>query len=115
MTAAASRFVVIVSSGKLVPALRPPVPLELLRFGLAATLHVIGQRGPVRVRDAGAATPDGNVLADFGGEVSDPAILAGFLDAVPGIVGHGLFAPTLVSEVLIGGEPGGVRRMPELR
>ena len=34
VAAAADRFVVIVDSTKAVPALRPPVPLELLEFGL---------------------------------------------------------------------------------
>src|SRR5262245_34839394 len=39
VAAAADRFVVIVSSNKLVDQLVPPVPLELLEFGLAATLE----------------------------------------------------------------------------
>jgi ribose 5-phosphate isomerase A len=39
VAAAADRFVVIVSSDKLVEALVPPVPLELLSFGAAATLR----------------------------------------------------------------------------
>src|ERR1700735_3173421 len=39
VAAAADRFVVIVSADKLVERLRPPVPLELERFGLAATLR----------------------------------------------------------------------------
>src|SRR5262249_54072573 len=38
VAAAADRFVVIVSSEKLVERLTPPVPLELLKFGLAGTL-----------------------------------------------------------------------------
>jgi ribose 5-phosphate isomerase A len=114
VAAAASRFVVIVSAEKVVAALRSPVPLELMRFGLAATLRRIGERGPVRLREA-EPTPDGNLLADLGGEVGDPAELAATLDAIPGIVGHGLFAPSLVSDVLVGGEPGGVRRLPDPR
>ena len=36
VAAAAERFIVIVSSDKLVERLAPPVPLELLEFGLAA-------------------------------------------------------------------------------
>ena len=114
VAAAASRFVVIVSAEKVVPALRPPVPLELMRFGLAATLRRIGERGSVRLREA-EPTPDGNLLADLDGEVGDPAELAAALDAIPGVVGHGLFEPSLVSTVLVGGEPGGVRRLPDSR
>jgi ribose 5-phosphate isomerase A len=97
VAAAADRFVVIVSSDKPVPRLRAPVPLELLVFGLAATLHALP--GAV-LRDA-ATTPDGGVLADYHGEVGDPALLSARLDAVPGLVSHGLFPPSLVSTVLI--------------
>ncbi|TMK81156.1 MAG: ribose 5-phosphate isomerase A [Actinobacteria bacterium] len=114
VAAAASRFLVIVSSEKVVPALRPPVPLELMRFGLAATLRRIWERGPVRLREA-EPTPDVNLQADLAGEVGDPAELAAALDAIPGVVGHGLFDPSLVSDVLVGGEPGGVRRLPDPR
>ena len=41
MAAAADRFVVIVSSDKPVDRLHAPVPLELLAFGLAATLRAL--------------------------------------------------------------------------
>ena len=97
VAAAADRFVVIVSSDKPVPRLHAPVPLELLGFGLAATLHALP--GAV-LRDA-PRTPDGGVLADYHGEVGDPALLAERLDAVPGLVSHGLFPPSMVSTVLI--------------
>jgi len=95
---AAARFVVIASSDKLVDRLRPPVPLELLSFGLAATLRRLG---PASSRDA-PPSPDGNVIADYHGDVADPVALAAKLSSDPGVVGHGLFAPTLVSEFLIG-------------
>jgi ribose 5-phosphate isomerase A len=97
VAAAADRFVVIVSSDKPVDRLHPPVPLELLAFGLAATLHTL--RGAV-LRNA-PLTPDGGVLADYHGDFDDPARLAAMLDAVPGVVAHGLFQPSLVSSVLI--------------
>jgi ribose 5-phosphate isomerase A len=95
---AAARFVVIVSSDKLVERVRAPVPLELLPFGLAATLAELGD---ARLRDA-PATPDGGVLADWVGPVEDPAGLAARLAATPGVVEHGLFPPELVSEILVG-------------
>jgi ribose 5-phosphate isomerase A len=97
VAAAADRFVVIVSSDKPVLRLHAPVPLELLAFGLAATLHALP--GAV-LRDA-PLTPDGGVLADFHGEVGDPALLSERLDAVPGLVSHGLFPPSMVSTVLV--------------
>jgi len=101
VASAADRFVVIVSSNKLVERLEPPVPLELLEFGIDATLRLIGILGPVRRRQA-ARSPDGGVIADFLGAVDDPAELAAHLDAIAGVVDHGLFPPSLVSDVIVG-------------
>jgi ribose 5-phosphate isomerase A len=110
VASAADRFIVIVSSNKLADALSPPIPLEILRFGLAATLEVISRLGPVERRRA-PPTPDGNVLVDFVGPVKKPGALAAELDAIPGVVGHGLFPPDLVSEVLVGRSGGKVDRL----
>ena len=107
--AAADRFVVIVSSDKLVERLGPPVPLEVLSFGVGATIRALSTIGEVRSRSG--MTPDGNVLFDFHGPVDDPGRLSGALDAVPGVVGHGLFAPELVAEVLVGTPDGSVDRL----
>ena len=95
---AAARFVVIASSDKLVDAIRPPVPLELLGYGLAATLRALGE---VELREV-PRSPDGGVIADYRGPVDDPAALAARLSATPGVVEHGLFPPELVSDVLVG-------------
>lgn len=109
---AADRFIVIADSSKPVESLHAPVPLELHRFGLAATLRELGS---VELRDA-RYSPDDGVIADYTAEVGDPVLLAARLSATPGVVEHGLFAPALVSEVLIGGD-GAVERMrpPERR
>ncbi|MBA3374300.1 MAG: ribose 5-phosphate isomerase A [Actinobacteria bacterium] len=98
VAAAAERFVVIVSSDKLVDEVGRPIPLELLEFGLAATLERLGE---AKVRTA-PATPDGGVLADWLGPVGDPGGLAAWLAATPGVVEHGLFAPDLVFQVVVG-------------
>jgi len=98
VAAAADRFVVIVSSDKLVERLRPPVPLELLEFGLAATLRRLGD---VRLRDV-PRSPDSGVIADFTADFGDAEVLAARLAAMPGVVEHGLFPPELVSEVVVG-------------
>jgi ribose 5-phosphate isomerase A len=98
VAAAAGRFVVIVSSDKLVERLTSPIPLELLEFGLAATLARIGS---VELRDA-PRSPDGGVIADYTGTVDDPAALASWLSETPGVVEHGLFAPELVSDLVVG-------------
>jgi len=98
VAAAAERFVVIVSSDKLVDEIAPPIPLELLAFGVVTTVDRLGS---TQLRDA-QTTPDGGVLADWIGSVDDPAELAALLAATPGVVEHGLFPPDLVSEVLVG-------------
>ena len=97
VAAAADRFVVIVSSNKLVGRLHPPVPLELLAFGAAATLRALCDTA---FRDA-PPTPDGGVLADYAGPVDDPAALAARFEQVPGVVSHGLFPPSMVDTVLV--------------
>ena len=45
VAAAADRFVVIASSDKVVERIGPPIPLELLTFGLPATLRALGEAG----------------------------------------------------------------------
>jgi ribose 5-phosphate isomerase A len=98
VASAADRFVVIASSDKPVDRIEPPVPLELMAFGLQATLRALG---PARLREV-PPSPDGGVIADYQGRVDDPQALAAYLDSVPGVVAHGLFAPTLVYEILVG-------------
>jgi ribose 5-phosphate isomerase A len=97
VAAAAERFVVIASSNKLVQTLAPPIPLELLAFGLPATLRALG---PVELRDT-QRSPDGGVIADYLGRIDDPVELAERLEATPGVVEHGLFPPELVTEILV--------------
>jgi ribose 5-phosphate isomerase A len=95
---ASARFVVIVSSDKVVDALSPPVPLELLAFGMPATLRALGE---AEIRASAPLSPDGGVIADFRGSIDDPAALAAWLDAIPGVVEHGLFPAAMVSDVLV--------------
>jgi ribose 5-phosphate isomerase A len=97
VAAAAERFVVIADSSKPVEGLSPPLPLELLRFGLAAT---IARLGSVELRDC-PPSPDGGVIADLSSEIGDPASTARRLDADPGVAAHGLFGPQLVSAVIV--------------
>jgi ribose 5-phosphate isomerase A len=97
VAAAAERFVVIADSSKAVDAIGPPVPVELHRFGLEATLRELGE---VELRDA-PPSPDDGLIADYTGEIRDPMAMAMRLALTPGVVEHGLFPPALVSEVLI--------------
>ena len=86
----------IVSEEKLVDRLRPPVPLELAPFGLAATLARLGS---VTLREV-PRSPDGGVIADYTGPFEDPAELANRLKLATGVVEHGLFPASMVSLVL---------------
>jgi len=105
VAAAARRFVVIASANKAVRELAPPVPLELVAFGVQRTLLSLD---PARLRGV-EQSPDGGLIADYLGPVEDPRELAARLSAAPGVVEHGLFAPELVSLILIAGE-GAVER-----
>lgn len=100
VAAAADRFVVISDSSKPVEELSGPVPLELFAFGLSSTLARLGDA--VGLRPDTPRSPDGGVIADYHGEVGNPAELAERLAADPGIAAHGLFPASMVSEVLIG-------------
>jgi ribose 5-phosphate isomerase A len=100
VAAAARRFVVIASENKAVRRLAPPVPLELLAFGVQRTLRSLE---PARLRGV-EQSPDGGLIADYDGAIEDPRELAARLSATPGVIEHGLFAPELVSVILIAGE-----------
>jgi len=95
---AAERFVVIVSSDKLVPKLEPPVPLELLEYGVQATLRALREAS---LRES-PPSPDGGLIADYHATFEDPAALSVHLSTTPGVVDHGLFPAELVSEVIVG-------------
>jgi ribose 5-phosphate isomerase A len=106
VAAAAKVFVVIASQDKSVGELLPPVPLELLRFGVRSTLTLLGQ---ARLRGM-AESPDGGLIGDYLGAVADPRELSARLSATPGVIEHGLFPPEMVSVILIAGEAGVERR-----
>jgi ribose 5-phosphate isomerase A len=97
VAAAADTFVVIADSSKPVDRITAPIPLELLRYGIDATLRHLGEAD---LRDV-PPSPDDGLIADYRGEVGDPAALAARLAAVPGVVDHGLFEPELVATVLV--------------
>jgi ribose 5-phosphate isomerase A len=112
----ARRFVVVADPSKLVPQLRGPVPVEVLRFGSDATLAALEACGaPFSLRMDPEGKPrvsdSGNLLGDGHFDlISDPEGLARQLDAVPGLVGHGLFLG-IADLVLVGDETGGVGKV----
>jgi len=97
IAASSEAFIVIVDSTKIVSALRGPVPLELLAFGLASTLERLGN---VTLRDV-PFSPDGGVIADYHGAIEDPTTLAQWLAETPGVIEHGLFPPSMVTSVVV--------------
>lgn len=101
VAAASERFVIIADSSKLVDELRVPVPVELLAFGISATLRQLSE---TRIRESldTTRTPDGGVIADYSGALDDPSELSIRLSMTPGVIEHGLFPPELVHEIYIG-------------
>jgi len=103
VAAAADRFIVIADSSKPVDRITALIPLELAAYGLASTMRRLrNEIGEVELRSDTPESPDGGVIADYLGDVGDPAELATRLAATPGVVDHGLFPPEMVSDVLVG-------------
>jgi ribose 5-phosphate isomerase A len=104
VAAASARMIVIADESKRVDVLgRFPLPIEVVPFGLAATRRSIEERlrqlnlpGETRLRMAANGEP---FLTDGGHYILDanllridhPEELAASLQAVPGVVEHGLF------------------------
>ena len=97
VAAAADRFVVIADSSKTVDALHGSVPVELLTYGIASTLRRCPEIG---LRD-GELSPDGGMIGDWNGDLTDLTAVGAALAAIPGIVEHGLFPSAMVHDVLI--------------
>ena len=111
VAATAERFAVIADSTKTVDRIGAPIPLELFPFGMKSTLgRIADQIGAVEIRGGQPPSPDGGVIADLLADVHDPAELAAALEAIPGIVDHGLFPASMVSEVIVARD-GGVERI----
>lgn len=97
VAAAARRFVVVADETKLRPHLSGFVPVELLMFGWHHTMTLLDQTGAAfQLRLDAAGEPlrsdNGNLIADGEfGPIADPEGLAARLDAIAGVVGHGLF------------------------
>ncbi len=117
---ASDRMVVIADASKVVATLGQfPLPVEVVRFGLKATLRLVeamaaeaGCQGEISLRQASNGEPfvtdQGNVILDCAfGQIPEPEVLAFALKRVPGVVEHGLFLG--VADLAIVAEPGGVR------
>lgn len=90
--------VIIVDSRKRVRRLGAfPLPVEVIPFGWKPVAEAITRRGSKVVRREGQdgrafVTDEGNFILDCAfDEIRNPQELAVFLDALPGVVEHGLF------------------------
>jgi ribose 5-phosphate isomerase A len=106
--ALADRFVVVVDATKLADALDRPVPVEVLPGARSAVARRVREAGGEPVlraaerKDGPVVTDNGNLVLDCDfGTIADPTGLAARLDAVPGVVEHGLFVE-LADEVHVG-------------
>ena len=104
---ASDRLIVIADSGKLVGRLgRFPLPVEVVPRAwrlLAGKLAALGCTATLRQRtDEVYVTEEGNYLLDCAfGAIEDPPRLASALNAMPGVVEHGLFID-MADVVIIG-------------
>jgi ribose 5-phosphate isomerase A len=120
VAAAARQFVVVADETKLRPHLAGYVPVELLIFGWQHTMTLLDQTGAsfqLRLDAAGdpLRSDNGNLIADGEfGSVPDPEGLAARLDAIPGVIGHGLFLG-MADLVLVAREDGGLTRLAPAR
>lgn len=116
VAAAARRFVVVADESKLRPHLSGFVPVEILVFGWHHTMALLDQTGAgFRLRLDAAGEPlrsdNGNLIADGEfGVMADPEGLAAQLDAIPGVIGHGLFLG-MADLVLVARSDGGLTRL----
>ena len=115
---ASDRMVVIADDSKLVARLGThPLPVEVVRFGLLATMSLIeaiaietGCQGEIKLRpgtgDAPFVTDQGNLIVDCAfGAIPEPEVLAFALKRIPGVVEHGLFLG-IVDLAIVAGSDG---------
>jgi ribose 5-phosphate isomerase A len=114
---ASDRVCIIAESSKRVSRLGAfALPVEIVDFGLAATLSMIetaaedaGCRGQISLRRAANGEPfitdSGHLIADCAFRaIPDVEMLADLLDIVPGVVEHGLFIGIADEAILAGPE-----------
>ena len=120
VASATARMIVIADESKWVAVLgRFPLPIEVVPFGLTVTHRAVEAAAaaadcPGRVilrrgKDGHAFVTDGGhlILDAALDKITDPPVLAGRLNAIPGVVEHGLFIGLAQTAILAG--PGGIR------
>jgi ribose 5-phosphate isomerase A len=109
----AERLIIVADETKLVAQLgtRAPLPVEVVAFGLPLATRRLAELGCVptlrRVADGSVfRTDEGHVILDcrFNG-IADVAALDAAINAIPSVMGHGLFVG-MASVALVGGPAG---------
>lgn len=110
-------FIVIVDETKLVDQLgKFQLPVEVVPFGVHFTLQqlkMLGCSAAVRQKNsANYLTDNGNLIIDCDFQqiknIENTSLL---IDAIPGVVEHGLFPYKMVSKVIVGYENGTVKEL----
>ena len=115
VAASARRMIAIVDEGKLVEALgKAPLPVEILPFAATFVTRRIEALGARVTRRTALGDPyrtdQGNGVLDCAfGPIADAHALDTALNAMPGVLGHGLFLDEI--DAVFVGTPGGVRRI----
>jgi len=117
VAAASDRMIVIADESKWVEALGHfPLPVEVIPFGLAATQRamahafaesgVSGQMGVRKGKEGHVFVTDGGhwIVDAHLGRIEDAPRLANLLNAIPGVVEHGLFIGLACTVVLAGAQ-----------
>jgi ribose 5-phosphate isomerase A len=110
---ASEYWVCIVDATKIVRSLHGAViPLEVLAAGLGDVSEALREMGAtVSIRE-GVLTDSGNPVLDaLGLPLDEPLALEAALDAIPGVVGNGVFSRRRADVILVGRAGGGVGRI----
>jgi ribose 5-phosphate isomerase A len=104
VAAAATRFVCIVDSAKVVNRLGTfPLPIEVIPMARSLVAHRLQALGGQPVWREGYVTDNGNHILDVHGlRITDPAALERELNQIAGVVTVGLFAARPADVLLIG-------------
>jgi len=110
VAAVARKFVCICDASKLVPVLgKFPLPVEVIPMARSYVGRELLKRGGHPVLRESFRTDNGNLILDCHGlTIMDPPKLEAELNNLAGVVTNGIFAQR-PADVLVLGEPGGVR------
>jgi len=108
IAAVATSFVCIVDERKQVDVLgRFPLPIEIIAMAQNHVMRTLRALGGDPVPRTGVLTDNGHPIIDVHGlRISDPPALERTLDAIAGVVSHGIFAARGADVLLIGATDG---------